>query len=91
MEVSKVFLAPRSLTLSQEDVANNSNSSKEQPCHRNLLLFRRVDRLLALYLRAVVDTVPLLVVLEAKSLMLLSLTLKRGKSTCDDAEIRLVS
>jgi hypothetical protein len=51
------------------------------------VLALHVDRLLTLHLRALPDTVPLLGALEAKSFVLVSLTLLRGKSTRDGVEI----
>jgi hypothetical protein len=44
----------------------------------SFLIGRRVDRLFALNLRALEDTVPLFVALEAKSLLLVLFTLLRG-------------
>jgi hypothetical protein len=52
-----------------------------------LLLVGRVDRLLALQLRALKDMVPLLMALEAKSLLLVSFTLLRGQSSGDGVDI----
>jgi hypothetical protein len=47
------------------------------------LLVGRVDRPFALQLQAFKDTVSLLVALEAKSLLLVSLTLLRSQSSTD--------
>jgi hypothetical protein len=54
------------------------------------LLVGRVDWLYALQLGALDDTVSLLVELEAKSLLLLSLALLRSQSSNDGVEINSV-
>jgi hypothetical protein len=53
----------------------------------SLVLVGRVDRLFALYLRALEGTASLLVALEAKFLLLVPFTLMRSQSSSDDVEI----
>jgi hypothetical protein len=53
----------------------------------SLLLVGRVERLLTFQLLALEDTVPILVALEGKSLLLVSFTLMRGQSSTDGVEI----
>jgi hypothetical protein len=89
MEVSKKNLAPMSLTWFKTTTKICSKLLllvRRATIPTYFLLVRRVDRLFALQLRALEDTMPLLVALKAKSLPLVSLTLMRGQRASDGVE-----